>query len=82
MEIKVRHVTRFVDVQVVESSETIDLGVLDDAERDELAGILIDAVYEMGPIYNDKCAEWFADLLAKRGIELSNATAQLRSEAE
>jgi hypothetical protein len=73
MEIKVRHVGRFVDVQVVESSTTIDLGVLDEAERDELAGILVDAVYGMGPIYNDKCAEWFADLLANRGIVLPNA---------
>jgi hypothetical protein len=70
MEIKIRHTSRFVNVQVVESSATIDLGMLNDAERDELAGILVDAVYEMGPKYNDTCAEWFAALLAKRSIEL------------
>jgi hypothetical protein len=70
MEIKIRHTSRFVNVQVVESSATIDLGMLNDAERDELAGILVDAAFEMGPKYNDECAEWFADLLAKRSIVL------------
>jgi hypothetical protein len=70
MEIKVRHTSSFVTVQVVESSTTLDLGMLNDAERDELAGILIDAAFEMGPKYNNTRAEWFAVLLAKRGIEL------------
>lgn len=72
MEIKVRHTSSFVTVQVVESSTTLDLGMLNDAERDELAGILVDAAFELGPKYNNACAEWFAALLAKRGIELPN----------
>jgi hypothetical protein len=73
MEIKVRHTSRFVTVQVVESSTTIDLGMLNDAERDKLAGILIDAAFEMGPKYNNVCEEWFAALLAKRGIVLPSS---------
>jgi hypothetical protein len=47
--------------------------MLNNAERDELAGILVDAVFEMGPQYDNTCADWFADLLAKRGIELPEA---------
>lgn len=72
MEIKIKHTSSFVTVQIVESSTTLDFGMLNDAERDELASILVDAAYEMGPKYNNACAEWFAKLLDKRGIELPN----------
>jgi hypothetical protein len=78
MEINVRHAIRFVNVKVVESSTTIELRMLDKAERDELAGVLVSAAFEMGPQYNNTCAEWFADLLAKRGIELPDASGQPR----
>jgi hypothetical protein len=47
--------------------------MLNDAERDKLAGILIDAAFEMGPKYNNVCEEWFAALLAKRGIVLPSS---------
>jgi hypothetical protein len=76
MEIKVRHTSSFVSVQVVESLTTIDLGMLNGAERDELACILVDAAFEMGPKHYNDCAEWFSAILAKRGIELPNAQNQ------
>ena len=73
MEIKIRHTSSFAQAQLVEGQTTIDLGLLNDSERDELAGTLLDAAYELGPQYNNACAEWFAELLAKRGIELPNS---------
>ena len=73
MEIKIKHTSSFAQAQIVEGQTKIDLGLLNDSERDELAGTLIDAAYELGPQHNNACAEWFAELLAKRGIELPNA---------
>jgi hypothetical protein len=76
MEIKVIHTSSFVNVKVVESSATLDLGMLNNDERDELAGVLVDAAFEMGPKHYNDCAEWFAAILAKRGIELPDAQNQ------
>ncbi len=72
MEVKIRHTSSFAQATIIEGQTTIDLGLLNDSERDELAGTLLDAVYELGPRYNSDCVEWFAALLAKTGIELPN----------
>ena len=68
MKIMVRHVGGFVTAQVVESSTEIDLGMLNKAERDELAGTFVDAAFSMGPQDMNDCAEWFSDLLKKLEI--------------
>jgi hypothetical protein len=44
-------------------------GLLDDSERDDLAKMMIDAVWQMGPRNNCE-GEWFAWLLNELGIEL------------
>jgi hypothetical protein len=72
MEIKIKHTSSFAQATIVDGQTTIDLGLMNDNERDELAGTLLDAAYELGPRYNNACAEWFVALLAKRGIELPN----------
>ena len=74
MEIKIKHTSSFVQVGVAEGQTTIDLGLLNDDERDDLARTLIDAAYEMGPKYNDACEEWFAGMLERCCIELPNAS--------
>ena len=72
MEIKVKHTSSFATAVVVEGQTTIDLGMLNDDERDDLARTLIDAALELGPRYNNACAEWFAGMLERCGIELPN----------
>ena len=69
MEINIRHTSSFAYVKIIEGQTTIDLGMLNDAERYELAGTLLDAAYELGPRHNAR-SEWFDGLLTKIGIEL------------
>lgn len=69
MEIKVRHTQAFVAVQVCDGQTTIDLGTLNEAERDELACQLILAAFEMGPTDYDQCYDWFPKQVARCGIE-------------
>ncbi len=70
MEIKIKHTNSFAQVMIVDEQTTIDLGLLNDKERDALAETLIEAVYELGPQYNNACEKWFADRVKRCGIEL------------
>lgn len=74
MEIKVmRNCRKYVAVSVKIDQTTVDLGLFNDEERDDLARILVDAAYEMGPssMSNmNECNEWFGGLLQKCGIDL------------
>lgn len=70
MEIKVKHISSYVEACVSEGQTTIHLGLLNDSERDDLAKILINAVYDIGPQQRDACAEWFAEILDRCGIIL------------
>ena len=72
MEIKVKHTPSFTHVCVVVGQTVIDLGLLDDSERNDLARTLLDAAFEMGPRYSNVCVEWFAEMLERCGIELPN----------
>ena len=73
MEIKVKHTSSFAKVSVVEGHTTIDLALMNDSERDDLARTLIEAAFDIGPEYNNTCAEWFAGMLERCGIPLPNA---------
>jgi hypothetical protein len=70
MEIKIKHTNSFVRVMIIDGQTMIDLGLLNDKERDALAETLIEAVYVLGPPYNNACEKWFADRIKRCGIEL------------
>ncbi len=70
MDIKTRQIGSYVAVQIVEGQTTIDLGTLNDSERDALATTLIEAAYEIGPRYSAECERWFAAMLKKSQIEI------------
>ena len=48
MEFKIKHLSNCVEVKLVEGATTIDLGMLSDTERDELAKELINVAFESG----------------------------------
>lgn len=71
MEIVTRHASSSLTyVKILEGNTTIDLGCLNDRERDELAKQFLCAVWELGPNFNCDCEKWFADMLKKSGIEI------------
>ena len=72
MEINVKNTLRFCTVKIAEGSATIDLGLLNDAECEELAQKFLDAAYALGPhpCVPNETSLWFAGLLDKCGIEL------------
>ena len=72
MEIDVRRHAVYSWVVIKDGGTTIDLGMLDDDERDDLAQTLINAAYEVGPKYHYDCESWFAGILEKCGIKLPN----------
>ena len=78
MEIKIKNISRFVQIRIADGQTTIDLGLLNEVERDDLARTLIDAAFEMGPRDSNACAEWFTGMLARCGIELPNVQDQRR----
>ena len=72
MEINARRHAVYSWVVIKDGGTTIDLGMLDDDERDDLAQTLINAAYEVGPKYHYDCEPWFAGILEKCGIKLPN----------
>jgi hypothetical protein len=74
LEINVRHTNcSFNSVKIIEGQTTIDLGLLDDRERDDLANIFINAIYEMGPRGHGQCEAWLNERLTNSGIDLKEA---------
>jgi len=71
MEIKVEPLSSYANVKIVEGGTTIELGLLNKDKRDELAGVLICAAYDLGPRYSPR-EEWFSALLSKHNIKLPN----------
>lgn len=71
MEIKTRRCTGdHLDVTVIEGGTRIELGLLNESERNELAKTLLSAVWELGPRWTADCGQWMAELIEKCGIEL------------
>ena len=71
MIIEVRRMVKHVFVKVKAGQDTIiDLGLLDEDERQTLAQTLIDAAYNLGPQFQPESHEWFEERLKKCGIEL------------
>jgi hypothetical protein len=76
MNINVRRNGDFIEVSLTEEAATINLGLLDANERDALAEVLIEAVYQMGPIHLDSCNEWFRAILKRQNILLQEEAAE------
>lgn len=79
MEIKTRRCTGdYIDVAVIEGVTRIEMGLLNESGREELAKTLINAAWELGPRWTDDCVQWMASMIAKCGIKLppSNASGQ------
>lgn len=76
MNVNVRRVHGYVSVQVIDGGFTLDLGLLNESERDELAKTLINAAYEIGQLDIGSCSEWFARLVNECGIELPEQEAK------
>ena len=72
MNITVKKFSQYPDVKITHDSTTIELGMLDASERDELSREFIDAMWAMGPRDNDECAAWLLGIIAACGIELPN----------
>mgnify|MGYP001769701475 CR=1 FL=1 len=73
MEIKVKPISRFKAVSITEGQVIIDLGMLNEADVEEFAGVLVDAVLELGPQQISELADWVTAMLEKRGIKLPNS---------
>jgi hypothetical protein len=59
------------EVVITVEGTTINLGLLNDAERNKLAEELIDGLSELGPINHREFKTWLNQLLKERcGIEL------------
>jgi hypothetical protein len=61
-----RRKTRFIEVKLTDGCDIINLGSLDDQERDELANLFLEASYDLGPKF--KRDEWFRDQISKMTI--------------
>ena len=72
MKIEIRRHSVYSWVVVKDGGTTIDLGMLNDDERDDLAKTLINAAYEVGPTFKYDCDPWFFGMLETCGIDLPN----------
>lgn len=72
MQIIVKKNTRYPSVHIIEGGTTLDLGLLDERERDEMAKEFVEALWAMGPVGSDDCAAWLARMLAEVGIDMPN----------
>lgn len=70
MKIETKRTTSLIGVKIVDGGTTVDLGLLNDDERDELARELVEAVWAIGPNSHDNCSKWLADILSESGIKL------------
>ena len=61
---------RYYSIGIETDNATLDLGVFNDDERDELARILLDAVWRFGP--SDACdfEKWLAHMLSEYNINI------------
>lgn len=75
MQIIVKKYSRYPSVHIIEGGTTLDLGLLDERERDEMAKEFVEALWAMGPVGSDDCAAWLARMLAEVGIDMPNPTA-------
>ena len=80
MQIIVKKYSRYPSVHIIEGGTTLDLGLLDERERDEMAKEFVEALWAMGPVGSDDCAAWLARMLAEVGIDMPNTTGQGRSD--
>ena len=68
--IQSRDVHPYKQIKIKIDNNIIDLGLLNDEQIKELAGNLIESVWNMGRNDYDGCAEWFKEILKEKGIEL------------
>lgn len=73
MKITVKKAYEYSSVKIEHDSTTIDLGMMDAGERDELSREFIEAMWAMGPSGNDECVAWILEIIEACGIELPNA---------
>ncbi len=76
MKITVKKFSQYPDVKITHDSTTIELGMLDASERDELSREFVDAMWAMGPSNNDECAEWLFGIISACGIDMPNVRGQ------
>ena len=70
MEFHIRRIGEIhANVKVADGGTTIEIGLLDEDERLELAKTLVNAAYELGPKYCYECNEWFRDVLLACDIQ-------------
>lgn len=83
MDIKTRHTgsNQFVEVIVCDEGTTINLGLLNESECEELAEKFINAAHEIGPRFYAEATPWFFERVAKCGIDLPNAGLDRQEEA-
>ena len=81
MKITVRKIYKYSSVEIEHDSTTIDLGMMDAGERDELSREFINAMWAMGPSNNDECVAWILGIIEACGIELPNPAVTGDSEA-
>ena len=60
----------YVRVSLEYNNVNIDMGLLDDNERNELAKTLVEGLWAMGPSMNIDCASWVKEIFADCNIEL------------
>ena len=70
IEINVNKNSVFHSVSINADNTTIDLGLLDRHERDQFAEVMLEAVYALGPIDYNYCADWMRERFAKLGITI------------
>lgn len=78
MKITVKKAYEYSSVKIEHDSTTIDLGMMDAGERDELSREFIEAMWAMGPSGNDECVAWILEIIEACGIELPNTAAHGR----
>lgn len=70
MQIITRRIGDCVNVEIEADNIKIDLGMMDEKERDNFAKTLIEAVWEIGPQSCVDCERWMKELIENCGIDL------------
>ena len=82
MKIECHKNSMFHAVKIIDGSTTIDLGLLDESERDDLAIELIQAIYAIGPYGQADALEWLCGIFKQCGIELPTDAGDQQKEKE
>jgi hypothetical protein len=70
MEAKIHQIGNYTTAVLTHESLSIDLGMLSEAERDDLAVEFLDIVWNLGPDGVDTCSKWLQATMGRCGITL------------